>query len=238
MMRDVTASFLPKEAREHCSSVVIGEGELFWPEVLREFEKGCLQPFHAQSPPDQFDLRGALHVANNFRREQSLALKCKRGIVASQRVNPMDCPHCHNEFPEKHKGRFCPHCGVVFTQVITPLGTKKDLAPPPIVAEQPPKQFKINLWVFFGTLLAPPLLTMLVVLLSGRQTNEQLSPFIAFFGGAGAGITCGVMLALRLGKSTGARLGLGVLFAGIFVVIGILLSFFGCMAAGYTFNPR
>lgn len=59
VMGGITASSLPEEAREHCNSVVIGEGEPLWPEVLRDFENGCLKPFYAQSPPGQFDLRDA-----------------------------------------------------------------------------------------------------------------------------------------------------------------------------------
>ena len=59
VMGGITVSSLPEEAREHCTSVVIGEGEPLWPEVLRDFENGCLKPFYAQSPPGQFDLRAA-----------------------------------------------------------------------------------------------------------------------------------------------------------------------------------
>jgi radical SAM superfamily enzyme YgiQ (UPF0313 family) len=59
VMGGITASSLPEEAREHCDSVVIGEGEPVWPEVLRDFENGCLKPFYAQSPSGQFDLRDA-----------------------------------------------------------------------------------------------------------------------------------------------------------------------------------
>src|SRR5215469_8570218 len=59
VMGGITASSLPREAREHCNSVVIGEGEPLWPEVLRDFHNGCLKPFYAQSPPGQYDLRDA-----------------------------------------------------------------------------------------------------------------------------------------------------------------------------------
>src|SRR5262249_19009015 len=55
----ITVSSLPDEAREHCTSVVVGEGEPVWPEVLRDFESGRLKPLYAQSPPGQFDLRDA-----------------------------------------------------------------------------------------------------------------------------------------------------------------------------------
>jgi radical SAM superfamily enzyme YgiQ (UPF0313 family) len=56
VMGGITVSSLPEEAREHCTSVVIGEGEPLWPEVLRDLENGRLKPFYAQSPPGQFDL--------------------------------------------------------------------------------------------------------------------------------------------------------------------------------------
>lgn len=59
VMGGITVSSLPEEAKEHCTSVVIGEGEPLWPEVLRDFENGCLKPFYAQSPPGQFDLADA-----------------------------------------------------------------------------------------------------------------------------------------------------------------------------------
>jgi radical SAM superfamily enzyme YgiQ (UPF0313 family) len=59
VMGGITVSSLPEEAGEHCTSVVVGEGEPLWPEVLRDFENGRLKPFYAQSPPGQFDLRDA-----------------------------------------------------------------------------------------------------------------------------------------------------------------------------------
>src|ERR1041385_8996864 len=48
VMGGITVSSLPEEAREHCASVVAGEGEPIWPEVLRDFENGCLKPFYTQ----------------------------------------------------------------------------------------------------------------------------------------------------------------------------------------------
>jgi len=50
---------LPEEAKQHCTSVVVGEGEALWPEVLADFEKGCMKPLYLQSPPGNFDLRNA-----------------------------------------------------------------------------------------------------------------------------------------------------------------------------------
>ena len=59
VMGGIPVSSLPEEARTHCTSVVVGEGEPLWPEVLQDFEKGTLKPFYLQSPRGQFDLRDA-----------------------------------------------------------------------------------------------------------------------------------------------------------------------------------
>jgi len=59
VMGGITASSLPAEAKEHCSSVIIGEGEPLWPEALNDFEHGRLKPFYVQQPRGQFDLADA-----------------------------------------------------------------------------------------------------------------------------------------------------------------------------------
>ena len=59
VMGGITASSLPEQAKEFCTSVVMGEGEPLWPEVLRDFESGTLKPFYVQSPAGRFDLRDA-----------------------------------------------------------------------------------------------------------------------------------------------------------------------------------
>jgi radical SAM superfamily enzyme YgiQ (UPF0313 family) len=59
VMGGITASALPGQAREHCTSVVLGEGEPLWPEVLRDLENGSLKPIYASAPPGQFDLAHA-----------------------------------------------------------------------------------------------------------------------------------------------------------------------------------
>jgi radical SAM superfamily enzyme YgiQ (UPF0313 family) len=48
-------SMLPEEAAQHCDCVVIGEGELSWPAVVRDFERGKLQRLYG-SLDAQFDL--------------------------------------------------------------------------------------------------------------------------------------------------------------------------------------
>jgi len=57
VMGGITVSSLPEEAREHCASVVIGEGEPLWPELLADFERGALQPTY--TPAKEFDLADA-----------------------------------------------------------------------------------------------------------------------------------------------------------------------------------
>jgi radical SAM superfamily enzyme YgiQ (UPF0313 family) len=59
VMGGLHVSALPEEAKAHCTSVVVGEGEVLWPELLRDFERGGLKPFYRQSPPGLFDLRDA-----------------------------------------------------------------------------------------------------------------------------------------------------------------------------------
>lgn len=47
-------SALPDEAKQHADSVVIGEAELTWPELIKDLEKGKLKPFY---PADKdFDM--------------------------------------------------------------------------------------------------------------------------------------------------------------------------------------
>ncbi|MCD6469129.1 MAG: B12-binding domain-containing radical SAM protein [Thermoplasmata archaeon] len=45
------ASALPEEAKQHADSVVIGEAEETWPQLLKDFEKGKLKPFYRQTRP-------------------------------------------------------------------------------------------------------------------------------------------------------------------------------------------
>jgi len=44
-------SALPEEAKQHADSVVIGEAEDTWPQLLKDFEKGELKPYYKQKKP-------------------------------------------------------------------------------------------------------------------------------------------------------------------------------------------
>jgi radical SAM superfamily enzyme YgiQ (UPF0313 family) len=64
VMGGITASSLREQTKDHCTSVIIGEGELLWPELLADFECGTLKPFYqttkefdlADAPLPRFDL--------------------------------------------------------------------------------------------------------------------------------------------------------------------------------------
>ena len=64
VMGGITVTSLREQAKEHCTSVVIGEGELLWPELLADFERGALKPIYvtqhefdlADAPMPRFDL--------------------------------------------------------------------------------------------------------------------------------------------------------------------------------------
>jgi len=45
------ATLMPKEAKQHVDTVVVGEGERTWPKVLEDIEKGQLKPFYRPDGP-------------------------------------------------------------------------------------------------------------------------------------------------------------------------------------------
>lgn len=53
------ATVLPEEAAQHADAVVVGEGELTWPEVVRDFQRrgrAGLKRIYREARPGQFDL--------------------------------------------------------------------------------------------------------------------------------------------------------------------------------------
>lgn len=42
---------LPEEAKQHADSVLVGETEITWPKLLKEYKNGSLQPFYIQEKP-------------------------------------------------------------------------------------------------------------------------------------------------------------------------------------------
>jgi radical SAM superfamily enzyme YgiQ (UPF0313 family) len=56
VMGGLHVSSRPEEAKEHCTSVVIGEGEPLWLEVLEDFERGEMKPFYRHDRTGLYDL--------------------------------------------------------------------------------------------------------------------------------------------------------------------------------------
>jgi radical SAM superfamily enzyme YgiQ (UPF0313 family) len=82
-------SMLPEEAAQHCDSVVIGEGELSWPLILRDFERGKLQRSYG-SLDAQFDLSQAPMPSYEL-----LELdKYNRLTIQTSRGCPFRCEFC------------------------------------------------------------------------------------------------------------------------------------------------
>lgn len=58
VMGGIHVTCLPDEAKKHCDSVVIGEGELSWPALVKDAESGALKPFYGNIS-DEFDFNEA-----------------------------------------------------------------------------------------------------------------------------------------------------------------------------------
>ncbi|HLK61189.1 MAG TPA: radical SAM protein, partial [Chthonomonadaceae bacterium] len=59
VMGGLHVSILPDEALDHCTSVVIGEGEALWPRLIEDWECGQLQRRYVQEPYGSYDLAEA-----------------------------------------------------------------------------------------------------------------------------------------------------------------------------------
>jgi radical SAM superfamily enzyme YgiQ (UPF0313 family) len=88
VMGGIPVSALPEEVAEHCTSVVVGEGEPLWPSVLNDFHNGQLKPRYVQSK--QFDLRDAPMPRFNLLDPA----KYNRITVQTSRGCPHKCEFC------------------------------------------------------------------------------------------------------------------------------------------------
>ena len=81
-------SVMPDEAKTHADSVVIGEAEESWPRLLRDLEKGELQPFYKQTHPTDIRM---------LRPPDISILPCHTlyGGVQSSRGCPNGCKFCY-----------------------------------------------------------------------------------------------------------------------------------------------
>ena len=84
----IHSTLLPQEATEHADSVVIGEAEYIWPDILHDLMNNCVKPFYTSeravdlkdSPIPRFDL---LKSNTYF----SISIQTSRGC-------PHDCEYC------------------------------------------------------------------------------------------------------------------------------------------------
>jgi radical SAM superfamily enzyme YgiQ (UPF0313 family) len=88
VMGGITVTSLREQAKEHCTSVVIGEGELLWPELLADFERGELKPFYVTNR--EFDLANAPMPRFDLLNPE----KYNRLTVQTSRGCPHKCEFC------------------------------------------------------------------------------------------------------------------------------------------------
>ncbi len=80
-------SSMPKEAKEHADSVVVGEAELNWPKLLNDFENNNLKPFYIQKEPVDPKFIPSLHRENTSGFLHSNEIQATRGC-------PYKCEFC------------------------------------------------------------------------------------------------------------------------------------------------
>lgn len=84
----VTAA--PDEAKQHCDTIVIGEGENIWPELLDDFTRGNLKPVYQARDRGEFDLA----IAPMPRFDLLDPAKYNRITVQTSRGCPHKCEFC------------------------------------------------------------------------------------------------------------------------------------------------
>lgn len=96
------ASVNPYEAKKHASAVVVGEGELLWPMVLKDYENGSLKAYYVCAP-QKFDGQGEQFVQldempdlANFPTPKRNLFKRKYtfDITFATRGCPINCDFC------------------------------------------------------------------------------------------------------------------------------------------------
>jgi len=90
VMGGLHVSSLPDEAQQHATTVVVGEGEPLWPQVIADFERGQLQARYAQSPAGLYDLADAPIPRYDLLDPE----KYNRLTVQTSRGCPWKCSFC------------------------------------------------------------------------------------------------------------------------------------------------
>jgi radical SAM superfamily enzyme YgiQ (UPF0313 family) len=78
---------MPEEAKQHADSIVLGEAEGTWPQLLQDIEKGVLKPSYGPSP--DFDMAAIPPIRRDLIRQNPIT-----GAVQSTRGCPNQCEFC------------------------------------------------------------------------------------------------------------------------------------------------
>ncbi len=89
VMGGLHVTVLPDEALQHCDAVMVGEGEVCWPEILEDAEHGQLAPVY-RSQPREFDLGQAPMPAYHLLDMD----RYNRITVQTTRGCPLRCEFC------------------------------------------------------------------------------------------------------------------------------------------------
>jgi radical SAM superfamily enzyme YgiQ (UPF0313 family) len=79
---------LPQEAMEHADSVVAGEADVIWPQVIEDFKRGKLERLYTASAPDLKDMPDARR--DLFRSKKYIRFQ----VVQTMRGCPYPCEFC------------------------------------------------------------------------------------------------------------------------------------------------
>lgn len=92
------------------------------------------------------------------------------------------------------------------------------------------------LWpLFLAAVFVPPVLTGLAAFMDHRGAA---APALMFLGSAAGGITAGVMVGCRFGKTPATKVISSVFFAGLMTVAVLSMSGLGCSLGGYRLDFR
>lgn len=81
------ASALPEEAKKHADSVVVGEADLLWPQLINDFEKGKLKSFYKSTK--DFEMSIVPPIRRDLIKNYTIF-----GAVQSTRGCPYRCEFC------------------------------------------------------------------------------------------------------------------------------------------------
>ena len=87
VMGGIHASMMPEEALNYCDTVVVGEAEDLWPQVLEDFENGRLKSIYKGPTPD-------INTIPAPRRDLFAGKPYSWGNIQTSRGCPMDCSFC------------------------------------------------------------------------------------------------------------------------------------------------